>query len=108
MKTKHIVDGYDILFPKSEYLRDISTSIGERRKSYGLTQESLGTMLGMDKSQVCKLEKGGNPTVDSIVKVFDAMGCAVKVVVEENINEDSVLPQLIFSVSGFAKKHSLS
>lgn len=107
MKTKQIVDGYDIRFPKSEYLKDISTSIGERRKMFGLTQESLGTMLGMDKSQICKLEKGGNPTVDSIVKVFDAMGCSVKVIVEDNINEEFVVPQLIMSVSSFAKKHSL-
>jgi len=107
MKTKHIVDGYDIRLSKTESLKDVSASIGERRKLFGLTQESLGNMLGMDKSQVCKLEKGGNPTVDSIVKVFDAMGCSVKIVVENNINDEFVVSQLIMTISTFANKHSL-
>lgn len=44
------------------------------RKDKGLTQQQLGEMIGVSKSQISKLEKGtSNMTIATIFKVFDAM-----------------------------------
>ena len=39
-----------------------------------LTQEELGTLIGVKKSQVSRIEKGNNITFATIAKVFRAMG----------------------------------
>ena len=39
------------------------------RKQQGLTQEELGSRIGMTQSQVCLIEKSGTDRI-SVVKVF--------------------------------------
>lgn len=44
------------------------------RKERSLTQEELGDLIGVRKSQISKLEKSANSaTIDTIIKVFKAL-----------------------------------
>ena len=49
-------------------------AIKKARQSKNLTQEELGTLIGVKKSQVSRIEKGNNITFATIAKVFRAMG----------------------------------
>lgn len=53
------------------------------RKERNLTQEQLGELVGVQKSQISKLERNGkNVTVETILKVFSALKASVKFSVE--------------------------
>lgn len=53
------------------------------RKEKGLTQEELGKRIGVQKAQISKLEKSvRNVTIDTLVKVFDALGTRLKIRLE--------------------------
>ena len=57
----------------------IGTMIEKARKNKGLTQEELGKLVGVQKAQISKLEKSAkNVTIDTIIKVFDALDTKVK------------------------------
>ena len=44
------------------------------RKKHNLTQEELGKLVGIQKSQISKLENSTNSaTIDTIIKVFRAL-----------------------------------
>lgn len=72
-----------ILGPKGTELRNeyetemdkfrIGEAIRQARQNKKLTQEKLGEMVGVKKAQICKIEHGGNITIDSITKLFKAM-----------------------------------
>jgi len=48
--------------------------IKEVRKAKGLTQDELGELIGVTKSQISKLENGtSNMTIGTIFKIFEAM-----------------------------------
>jgi len=48
--------------------------IKEVRKANGLTQDELGELTGVTKSQISKLENGtSNMTIGTIFKIFEAM-----------------------------------
>lgn len=48
--------------------------IKEVRKANGLTQDELGELTGVTKSQISKLENGtSNMTICTIFKIFEAM-----------------------------------
>ncbi len=53
------------------------------RKERNLTQEELGQLVGVQKAQISKLEKGSkNVTIATILKVFDALKAQIKFKVE--------------------------
>ncbi|MFB9865649.1 helix-turn-helix domain-containing protein [Rufibacter immobilis] len=61
----------------------ISEKIKEMRKSKNLTQEQLGDIIGVQKAQISKLEKGSrNVTVETITKVFKALHATVRLKIE--------------------------
>lgn len=49
-------------------------TIKKARQSKNLTQEQLGELIGVKRSQVCRLESGKNLTFATIARVFKAMG----------------------------------
>jgi DNA-binding XRE family transcriptional regulator len=56
---------------RMEVLGKTIKNIRQKRK---LTQEALGQLIGVQKSQISKLENGSNSaTIDTIVKVFTAL-----------------------------------
>jgi DNA-binding XRE family transcriptional regulator len=61
------------------------------RKERKLTQEQLGDLIGVQKSQISKLERNTkNVTIETILKVFKALKANVKFSVEMNEFEFSV------------------
>ena len=52
----------------------IGEAIKKARQSKNLTQEELGAMIGVKKSQVSRIEKGSNITFATMTKIFRAMG----------------------------------
>jgi DNA-binding XRE family transcriptional regulator len=61
---------------KIEILGDTIKAI---RKERQLTQEQLGKLVGVQKSQISKLERNTkNVTIETILKVFNALKASVK------------------------------
>ncbi len=61
---------------KMEILGDMIKSV---RKERHLTQEQLGELIGVQKSQISKLERNTkNVTIETILKVFNALKANVK------------------------------
>ncbi|SNR60444.1 Helix-turn-helix [Lutibacter agarilyticus] len=73
---------------KIEILGDMIKSV---RKERHLTQEQLGELIGVQKSQISKLERNTrNVTIETILKVFKALKANVKFSIEMNEGEFKV------------------
>lgn len=73
---------------RMEVLGDMIKSVRKERK---LTQEQLGELIGVQKSQISKLERNTkNVTIETILKVFRALKANVKFSVEMNESEFKV------------------
>lgn len=73
---------------RMEILGDIIKSVRKERK---LTQEQLGELIGVQKSQISKLERNTkNVTIETILKVFKALKANVRFSVEMNESEFKV------------------
>lgn len=60
--------------------------IKEIRNEKGLTQEKLGELIGVTKSQISKLENGtSNMTIGTIFRIFEAMKSEIHFEVRELI-----------------------
>jgi HTH-type transcriptional regulator/antitoxin HipB len=58
------------------------------RKERNLTQEQLGKLIGVQKSQISKLERNTkNVTIGTILKVFKALKTNIRFSVEMNESE---------------------
>ena len=67
---------------RMEVLGDMIKSVWKERN---LTQEQLGELVGVQKSQISKLERNTkNVTIETILKVFKALKTNVKFSVEMN------------------------
>ena len=57
----------------------LSRMIKSTRKERGLTQEALGELIGVNKSQISKLENHANSaTIETILKVFKALNADIR------------------------------
>ena len=57
--------------------------IKRTRKEKNLTQEQLGELIGVNKSEISKLENNArNMTIGTILKIFHAMKANVKLKIE--------------------------
>lgn len=73
---------------RMEVLGDMIKSV---RKERNLTQEQLGELIGVQKSQISKLERNTkNVTIETILKVFRALKANVRFSVEMNESEFKV------------------
>jgi HTH-type transcriptional regulator/antitoxin HipB len=60
-------------------------------KKEHLTQEQLGKLVGVKKAQISRLEnKTGNMTIETILKIFHALGSKI------NVNVQLLHKNLIF------------
>lgn len=66
----------------------IGKAIKKTRLERNLTQEDLGKLIGVQKAQISRLEKNaGNVTIDTLLKVFNALKAKLKLQVElSNLN----------------------
>jgi|SRR5690554_1559542 len=72
-----------------EVLGDMIKSV---RKERNLTQEQLGKLIGVQKSQISKLERNTkNVTIETILKVFRALKANVRFSVEMNESEFKIV-----------------
>ncbi len=70
---------------KMEVLGEMIKSVRKERK---LTQEQLGELIGVQKSQISKLESSANNvTIETILKVFNALKANVKFSVQMDKGE---------------------
>lgn len=69
----------------------IGDMIKTARKERRLTQEQLGEIIGVRKSQISKLENNAkNVTIETIMKVFEALQAKVNFKVELMNNEVNI------------------
>ena len=86
MKDKHI--GQIGSEEREKYEFDLRLDVlGEMiksvRKERHLTQEQLGELIGVQKSQISKLERNAkNVTIETILKVFKALKANIKFSIE--------------------------
>lgn len=60
-------------------------AIKQARQARNLTQEQLGELVGVQKSQISKIENSvKNARFETILKIFDALGLRVNFNVEMN------------------------
>jgi HTH-type transcriptional regulator/antitoxin HipB len=63
----------------------LGEAVKKARKSKNLTQEQLGELVGVQKAQISKIENSTkNARLETIMKVFDALGAKVHFNVELN------------------------
>lgn len=56
----------------------VGDMIQQARKQRNLTQEELGKLIGVKKAQISRLENNtGNITLETVLKVFNALGAKV-------------------------------
>lgn len=55
----------------------IGEAIKAARKERNMTQEQLAELMGVKKAQICRIERGSNPTIGTITRAFNALGMAV-------------------------------
>lgn len=61
----------------------LGLAIKQARQERNLTQEELGNLVGVQKAQISKIENSvKNVRLDTILKVFDALGAKVNFQVE--------------------------
>ena len=63
----------------------LGQAIKQARQERNLTQEQLGALVGVQKAQISKIENSvKNARLETILKVFDALGAKVNFNVELN------------------------
>ncbi len=86
MKDKHIGEVGTKERDKYEFdlkLDVLGEMIKSARKERQLTQEQLGELVGVQKSQISKLERNAkNVTIETILKVFRALKANIRFSVE--------------------------
>ena len=86
MKDKHIGEIGSEEREKYEFdlrLEVLGEMIKSVRKERHLTQEQLGELIGVQKSQISKLERNAkNVTIETILKVFKALKANIKFSIE--------------------------
>jgi len=61
----------------------IGKAIKQTRQERHLTQEELGKLIGVKKSQISKLENSAsNVTIDTLIRVFGALKANIKFQIE--------------------------
>ncbi len=70
----------------------IGTMIKDARKKRKMTQEDLGKILGVQKSQISKLENNTKDfRIGTIIRALEALGAKVKLSVELESNEELIV-----------------
>ena len=87
LKDKHIGDLGTPDREKYEFdlkVEILGEMIKSTRKERQLTQEQLGELIGVQKSQISKLERNTkNVTIETILKVFRALKTNIKFSIEK-------------------------
>ena len=70
--------------------QEIVSKLTQARLEKGLSQAQLAEMVGTQRSNICRIEHGGqNRSLDLLIKITDALGKDVSVLLEEKSVEMS-------------------
>ena len=70
LKNPEVKQEYDALAEEFEFI----DALLKMRSAAGLTQEELASKMGTQKSNISRLEKGGNPSWETLKKYAHACG----------------------------------
>ncbi|MCE5225565.1 MAG: DUF3791 domain-containing protein [Porphyromonadaceae bacterium] len=87
----------------------IGALIRDERVRRGITQEELGSKIGVGKAQISKIESGKGLTIKTVTKVLDALNLSatVRIVGSSNIDK-RVIGYIIAVISEFAKANNMT
>lgn len=81
-----MTDSYNIIRKRQE----IVSKLTQARLEKGLSQAQLAEMVGTQRSNICRIENGGqNLSLDLLIKITDALGKDISVLLEEKSVEMS-------------------
>jgi DNA-binding XRE family transcriptional regulator len=70
----------------------LGTVIKDARKKKNLTQDQLGKLIGVQKSQISKLENNTkNFRIGTVIRALEALGAKVKLSVELDSNKELIV-----------------
>ena len=67
-------NGFDRQLAEEIRAYHVGEAIKQAREAKKLTQAELGERMGVQRSQVCRLESGKSITLTSMMRVFKALG----------------------------------
>lgn len=70
-------DAYEAEVREAIQSYHIGEAIKAARKERNMTQDQLAELMGVKKAQVCRIERGNNPTINTITRAFNALGMGV-------------------------------
>ncbi len=89
--------------------KKIGQLIKEERIKRGLTGEQLGTIVGVGKAQISKIENGSTNSITPITKVSAALGVTFDVKLSQKKNIDKrVVGYIIACINLFASTFNLT
>lgn len=90
-------------------LSSIGALLAQRRKDKGLTQSEAGTMMGVRKAMVSKIENGVSVNVASIEKLADALGVEPEIKLTPKCKPDkNIIEYVMTAIIEFARHHALT
>lgn len=90
-------------------INKIGALIRDERLRRGMTQEELGTKVGVGKAQISKIESSKGLTINTVDKVLNALNLSstVRLVSAKSIDK-RVVGYVIASIHEFAKTYNLT
>ena len=67
-------DAYEAEVRQAIQSYHIGEAIKAARKERNMTQDQLAELMGVKKAQVSRIERGANPTLNTITRAFHALG----------------------------------
>ena len=71
-------DKYEVDLQTDVHSHFIGEAIKQARLSKNMTQEELGSLIGVQRAQISRIESGKNLTFSTIARIFKAMGISAK------------------------------
>lgn len=91
------------------HLKNIGMLLRLQRENNKLTQNEVGSMIGVQKAMVSKVEKGRCVSFDTINRIADALGVEPMVELKPKKQPDkNVIDYVMTVIIEFAKRHRLT
>lgn len=90
-------------------INNIGTLIRDERIRRGMTQEELGSKVGVGKAQISKIESGKGLTIKTVTKVLDALDLSATVKLAGHKKVDKrIIGYVVAVIYEFAKAYNLT
>lgn len=88
---------------------EIGSLFHKRRKELGLTQQQLGERVGVNKSEISKIENGRGLTFATINKLSEALGVMAQVQIKPTRSTSlDVIHYIVMCLGMFAREFNLT